>query len=462
METTSLAKVQQIELLEGPNNWLRWERQMTEFLGFSGFARYLAGRPDAVEPREVEGESAKEKATRRETWEQNQDKAIWTILSRCGANAKAVLEGGEGEQMVTRVAAAFELLRARFRPTGSAVFQNLHQEYKNITLDTCKGTVSDFAERLRKAKSELEALDTSVKIAEPFFVDHFLSGLNNNYATFLATFHQTHSLIAKRKADNSIETAAVSFEEAVQAAERFEQGLKNHLQTKDFALIAQIPGQRKRKGPCSFCKHQGHEVNDCYKKFPHLREIWKRSDAGKAWLARKAKTQAAQTPMVGGLAHQRPLPEFEEGGFGFMASQGPHALLSNWALDTGCSRHISSERSAFLPESLQPYTGPPMVGLGGASQQSMMVGTIQLIICVDGEPKRLRLSDALYSPTAGCNLVSVSQLQKRGAIVNFTPTGISVSTPKGLTAHCDQVHGLYFFRLWAQPVALAAYSLNQD
>ncbi|KAK1918672.1 hypothetical protein P3342_001721 [Pyrenophora teres f. teres] len=466
MEATSLAKVHQIELLEGPNNWLRWERQITEYLGYSGFARYFEGRPDATGPREVSGETNKERAARLETWELNQDKAVWTILSRCGSNAKAILEGADKEEeAVTTVVEAFKRLKSRFRPTGSAVFQNLHQEYKNTTLDNCKGTISDFAERLRTAKAELEALDSDVTIAEPFFVDHFLSGLNENYASFLATFHQTHSLIAQRGTDDVVQKAAASFEEAVQAAERFEQGLKGLAAAKDFGLIAQgsqPTNQYKRKGPCSFCRHPGHDATDCYKKHPHLREQWKRSDAGKVWAARRAKTQPARDQHMGGLAHQLPLPEHEREGFGFMTTERRGNISANWALDTGCSRHISSTRTAFIPESLRPYSGPPMIGLGGESQGPTLIGTVELILCVDGRPKKLRLSDVLYSPTANCNLVSVSQLRRRGAAINFNRNSISVSTLTGLTAHCDEVHGLYLFRLWTQPAALAAYSLNQD
>ncbi|KAE8832648.1 hypothetical protein PTNB73_10323 [Pyrenophora teres f. teres] len=366
------------------------------------------------------------------------DKAVWTILSRCGSNAKAILEGADKEE---------------------------EAEYKNTTLDNCKGTISDFAERLRTAKAELEALDSDVTIAEPFFVDHFLGGLNENYASFLATFHQTHSLIAQRGTDDVIQKAAASFEEAVQAAERFEQGLKGLAAAKDFGLIAQgsqPTNQYKRKGPCSFCRHPGHDATDCYKKHPHLREQWKRSDAGKAWAARRAKTQPARDQHIGGLAHQLPLPEYEREGFSFMTTERRGNISANWALDTGCSRHISSTRTAFIPESLRPYSGPPMIGLGGESQGPTLIGTVELILCVDGQQKKLRLSDVLYSPTANCNLVSVSQLRRRGAAINFNRNSISVSTLTGLTAHCDEVHGLYLFRLWTQPAALAAYSLNQD
>ncbi|KAJ6201941.1 hypothetical protein J3E72DRAFT_146218, partial [Bipolaris maydis] len=285
--------------LEGPNDWIRWERQITEFLGFSGYGRYLAGGADADGPRVYAEEAPKDRLARQELWEQNQDKALWAIKSRCGTNAKATVE------KETSVAAAFSKLRARYRPTGSAVFQSLHQTYKQLTLDSCNQSISEYAERLRTAKVDLEALDTDCKVPQPFFVDQFLSGLTNEYTTFLATFHQTHSLITQRDDKGNVITKAVTFDEAVMAAERFEQGLKA-IGQKEIALVARVTP--RRRGPCSHCGHRGHHDTACFLKHPHLRERWEKSDRGKQFLAKRARRveKPDEQPESASVAYQQP------------------------------------------------------------------------------------------------------------------------------------------------------------
>ncbi|KAH7394706.1 hypothetical protein BKA66DRAFT_381829, partial [Pyrenochaeta sp. MPI-SDFR-AT-0127] len=61
------------------------------------------------------------------------------------------------------------------------------------------------------------------KISEPHFVNRFLTGLGDNYNVFLASFYQNNRLIPERDAQNVITKDAVTFDEAVIAAEKAEQ-----------------------------------------------------------------------------------------------------------------------------------------------------------------------------------------------------------------------------------------------
>lgn len=462
------ANLELIPTLDSPNDWIRWERQVTELLGFSGYGRYLEKGSNCNGITAIENETDKEKTLRQETWENNQDKALWYMKARCGANAKELLVGK------TTVASGMAALRERFRPTGSAVFQNLHQAYRMLTLANCKGRISVFAERLRTAKAELESLDSSVAIAEPFFVDHFLSGLTPEYSTFLATFHQTHSLIAEKDGNGGTTKAAVTFNQAVTAAERFEQGLQSLDRPREIGLVARQSGSLKPGTPCTVCGKAYHTANECWQKYPHLKEEFHKTDRGRRNLKhKKSKVNVNEIPLpsAGGLAHQQRLPEFEGGaGFGFVAtamsglsaSQNTAYLSRHWVLDTGCSHHISCSKEVFLPETLRPYTGPPMIGLGGGQTKLSQIGTAILNLCVNGQLRRMRLSNTLYCPDVACNLVSASQLQRKGAKLAFTDTGMSVSTATGLTTYCEEQNGVYLFNLWQPVTGLAAYSLNQD
>ena len=94
-----------------------------------------------------------------------------------------------------------------------------------MSLDECKG-VSDFAEKLREARTELLELDATCEIGEPQFVNKFLTGLGSNFDVFLTSFYQTHSLIPKRDEKIEVVEKAATFEEAVMAAEKEEQSQK--------------------------------------------------------------------------------------------------------------------------------------------------------------------------------------------------------------------------------------------
>lgn len=116
-------------------------------------------------------------------------------------------------------------LERRYQPAGSAVLQQLDSSYLDLTLQDCD-SVSNFAEKLRQARSEIEGLDKGLKIPEPLFVNHFLRGLGPEFATFLSLFHQLYSLLPTRDADGIITKEGVQFNHAVMLAEREEANLK--------------------------------------------------------------------------------------------------------------------------------------------------------------------------------------------------------------------------------------------
>ena len=84
----------------------------------------------------------------------------------------------------------------------------------------------DFAEKLRKAKNELLPLHSSCKIGEPHFIHKFLSSLGPSFDIFYGTFSQTLSLLPIKATDETVNTAAVTFDETVIAAKKEEQRLK--------------------------------------------------------------------------------------------------------------------------------------------------------------------------------------------------------------------------------------------
>jgi hypothetical protein len=466
-EGTSGSGLLRITILEGPGDWIKWARDMEDYLGFSGFGRMLPGAVEETRPLARAGEKAADGVIRLDHWEDKATRGVWAMKSRCGQNARDEIQAS------ATISAAFASLEARFKPTGSAIFQQLNYTYRNLTLDQCKG-ISDYAERLKSARNDIQALDSSTKISEPHFVDQFLTGLDSEYTTFLSTFHQTHSLLPGKSADGTTDIPAVTFDQAVMATERHEQGLKVAERGGGVALIARM-ARGGMRGPCAHCSDTRHHESKCFKKHPDLKAAWERTPEGKLYLERKKKrdgkkfslqqSSRSNTP-VAGLAWQQQLPY----GFmainpsGFSATSNSSWLRGVWILDSGCTNHVSSDRNAFIPESLTTYTGPPMAGIGGATQAVTQIGTAVINCCVDGKWVPIKMSNTFYHPDASCNLISISQLKKQGAKFAFTDSGIDVITPQHIILHCDENEGgLYLFRQWKGiPQALAAYSINKD
>ena len=59
-----------------------------------------------------------------------------------------------------------------------------------------------------------------------------------------------------------------------------------------------------------------------------------------------------------------------------MAAKSLSHLENLWALDTGCTQHVTHRREDFV--TFKPYTGGPIAGIGGTKIQPSGQGTVQL------------------------------------------------------------------------------------
>ncbi|CAK5271564.1 unnamed protein product [Mycena citricolor] len=116
--------------------------------------------------------------------------------------------------------------------------------------------------------------------------------------------------------------------------------------------------------------------------------------------------------------------------------------------DTGATRHIFNSRDAF--EEFQKFDRPLGVNGFGTGQQTEAVGkgNVKLVSTVDGKQHTWTLTNALLVPSARCNLISCSQIDKRGvktetglgALRYFAPTSSGRYVP---FAEGKVMNGLY-------------------
>ena len=333
---------------------------------------------------------------KKESWTIKQERACAVIRNRLGYNTR------ESVKLLATIVTILNIIKLRFRPTGSAVFVSLDRKYHELTLADCTG-VMDYAEKLRKAKNELLELDSSCKIGEPHFVHKFLSGLGTGYEIFLATFSQTHSLIGITAADGVAAIAAVTFDKAVMAAEKEKQRMKHQEEPKSAYIgtgTKTNPDQVTLNVPyCIHCHKNYHTAND-YWDF-HL-DLKKQSNK-KMRCFNGGNNQPKRPKSADNNEDQY---NFGGASMHMMASTAHTDFGNLWALDTGCTQHLSHRKQDFI--SMRPYTGEVIQGIGRSTIQPKRVGTVKLGCNIRGRRVIMLLSDTLFCPNAEINLISVS------------------------------------------------------
>jgi hypothetical protein len=236
--------LQNIAKLESSAGWTKFNREIRDFLTMNGFGDLL-GRNKAM-PEEQGTHRSNTFEQKKEAWLDKQERACAAARSRLGYNAR---EEVKDKAVLDQLLLGLE---KRFRPTGSAIFQQLDRRYHDLMLAECRG-VSDFAEQLQEARNELLELDETCLIGEPHFVNKFLSGLGPSFDIFLTSFYQTHSLIPERDDKKEIATKAVTFETAVMAAEKEEQSQKVREEKLAYLAKGGGSGDAKEVPWCSHC-----------------------------------------------------------------------------------------------------------------------------------------------------------------------------------------------------------------
>ncbi len=129
-----------------------------------------------------------------------------------------------------------------------------------------------------------------------------------------------------------------------------------------------------------------------------------------------------------------------------MASPVHTDILNLLALDTGCIQYLSNMKQDFI--NMRPYTEGVIQRIGESTFQPKTVGTVKIGCNIRGGSVVILLSDTLFWPGAGINLMSVSQLMlKRGVNSTFHPTIARIQTPE-CTFLANIYCGLYLLDFW--------------
>ena len=459
--TTLSSSLDKIPKLESSSGWVNWKAEIIDQLGIGGYGDLLSRNKHKPEQGIL---SIDVHAQRVEAWQQRQDIACSIIRRACGNTATALLnEKMEAKTLNEQAKAFMAALEERFKPTGTVVFQRLHDTYLETTLASSKGGVTEYATELRRARDDLGKLHKSLVIPEPLLVNRFLKGLGLNFNQFCSSIHQMWELLPATEGD-APKTNYLTFEHAVLLAEKAENSLKHAQPQEQPVVLATYHKQRNpSKRPrgsgdeCNTCKKMGrrsyfHTEDQCYILYPEKKE------AIMAEIAQRRKRRETECPKgdtPGPSANILFVPPTNIGFHAFVQYQRPtiaattsrnSPLLKNWILDTGANFHVSCNKGFFIKDTLRAHKGKSISGYGGLTNAPKLIGTA-MIPCRSGNSVVcITLKDCLYDLKAACNVVSYNLLHKAGASFKLIDNGFEIATSMG-PVQCLANHVLYWFLL---------------
>lgn len=173
---------------------------------------------------------------------------------------------------------------------------------------------------------------------------------------------------------------------------------------------------------CFFCNKKGHMKKDCHK-FKNWKQ--KKSNSESANVAKEpSKAKASNKEVL------------------FTLSTLPDGA---WIVDSGATSHITGSKQHFVSID-DKYRSE--VDLANGNQVSIVGKGTCAIRCVNGNGKvtTATITDVLYAPQIGGNLLSVSKLAKKGFVLNFNDGACELKHGSKQIAVVDEFNNLYTLR----------------
>ncbi|KAJ5283470.1 hypothetical protein N7505_001450 [Penicillium chrysogenum] len=483
-----------IPILDNASDWFKWNQKVNEFIRISAVA------DDATTP-PIEEEEARQ-------WTHRQKFYSAMITAKLTHNAAQRISAFE----ISRVHALLKAVKDSFKPEGTGTYVNLQRRLMSLTRERC-GSAQALGAEIRKIHAEKLLLDpdcVTSEIERTYFLIH---ALGSEYESFRDHIFRQMDLVNERDENGNITKAAPTFDyienKAIEEEHRKGQLRKQPTEAQALPALAIIRGPGNKKvipssdgttcrieidnvPYCTFCRKPYHVDSGCFSKNPRLKDQKKdgkghKSNPGnphtgtRKLLKRRPSTDDEGDDVGGPRDPKKPT---------FMATkvsgedvnkafgkdvEGNSALFDHiptlmatkslsirdaWIVDSGCAQHVCNNASRFVK--MDKYHGPPLRSVDTSTTPSG-VGTANVLCNVRGRRKWLVLDNVLYVPSAHANLISVLQLLKRGAKVEFSSQSASIrnkSNGKNLYT-ASQYHGVYALDLWTN-LTFPSYHVSQQ
>lgn len=482
-----------IPTLDNANDWFRWNQKVNEFIRISAVADDGATPP-------AEEEEARQ-------WIHRQRFHSAMITAKLTHDAAQRINAFD----ITRVQSLLKTIKDNFKPEGSGTYVQLQRRYMSLTRATC-GSAQALGAEIRKIHAEKLLLDPACITSEIERIFFFLNALGPEYESFRDHIFRQMDLVNERDENGNVTKPAPTFDsienKAIEEEHRKGQLGSQPADTQALSTFALTQKSMDKKITpssdettclieihnvpyCSFCQKPYHLEPECFKKNPKLKD--QRKDKGRKTRPGNSQTNTRKS------SKRRPSSDNEDDDIGgprdpkrptFMAAtasegdvnaafgkyiEGNLALFNHtlamvatktpsirdaWIVDSGCAQHVCNNTARFVQ--MDKYYGPPLRSVDASTAPSG-VGTVNILCNVRDRRQWLVLDNVLFVPSAHANLISVLQLLKQGAKVEFSSQGANIrnkSNRKNLYT-ASQYHGVYALNLWVNH-SFPAYHVSRQ
>ena len=183
-------------------------------------------------------------------------------------------------------------------------------------------------------------------------------------------------------------------------------------------------GEQKFSGRCFGCNKPGHRKVDCDK----LTDDPRGSTGPLATPSGGRGLSPTQSQQSSYYAQEATWMATTE----TASYQQQAGLTPSWVIDSGCGRHMTYAREAFVSYTL--LDRPIAINIAnGTSIKAVAEGTVLIKVAVRGRINEVHLLNVLHVPKLAGSLLSVIQLQDRGIMARTTEKGTILLELRGKT-----------------------------
>ncbi len=185
---------------------------------------------------------------------------------------------------------------------------------------------------------------------------------------------------------------------------------------KQIDSTALLVSRNKNKGDCIHCGRHNNS-NKCWRMYPELApEGHPLRRKHKALLSQQRQETVVDEDNIVCL-----LTSIEVALNKVTEAKGYFATSQSWILDSGCSTHLTFDRSAFISYKTLKPRGIDL----GANSSAMIIGCgdVSLLLSVGGKLRKCVIRNVQHVPDLRYQLLSISTMAKQGIFTLFDSSG---------------------------------------
>ena len=275
---------------------------------------------------------------------------------------------------------AWEKLEATFEDSGLTRRTGLLRKFGSTHLEDCQ-SMEEFVNTVMSTAHQLRSI--GMVIPEELVGGMLLAGLPESYRPMIMALENSGTVIS----GDSIKMKLLQEDPVTSAGAAFASRKQGKQDRRPVQKQPTRPTGEGKGPKCRRCQKFGHIAKDCRSKDSNRKN-------GEAWCTVLSTVNKDD----------------------------------HWYFDSGASNHFAKSKETL--ENLENYSGTVVAANSGA-MKVVAKGSMKLWTTVAPEDKPIEVNDVQVIPELSTNLLSVSQIVKRGNTVTFRKDGVKVINAAG-------------------------------